>query len=355
MVRRSVVTLAVVGLAACEFPTGLPQWEQTWEVPGERITVSVAELLPTGVDISDDGASFVTEAPGTSVRFSLSDMCPTECAALDGSFAPKPAFGDTIVTTTTLPADLVSATLSGGAFSATMAHNFNFDPLRPSQDTANPRGYIVMRISSNGFVVAEDSIHGDDQAFPEGTSISPELLIQPVDVTDTLQIEIQIYSPAGDPTTIELADTLGVTLDPSTIEIAEATVNAASVPIDGEPVTMDFAGMDSTLVDRVQSGALVFDVSNPFTVTGTLDMTFNLPSGAIQRSLTVAEGEYQERLEFDGSELRDLLGSETVELVTSGTIAASGAGGTITINPTQVLTLDNDFELVVLIGPMEDL
>jgi hypothetical protein len=355
MVRRTVVTLAAVGLAACEFPTEMPRWEQTWEVPGERITVSVAELLPAGVTISDDGASFVTDAPGTSLQLTLSEMCPTACAPFDGMVAPKPAFGDTITTSTALPADLVSATLSGGSFSATMAHNFNFDPLRPSVDPDNPRGFIVVRITSNGNVVAEDSIDGADRAFPEGTSLTPSLLVQPVTVTDTLDIEIRIFSPAGDNTTIELSDTLGITVDPSTLEIAQATVNAASLTIDGEESTMDFGGVDDALVERVQSGVLVVDVSNPFTVTGSLDMTFTLPFRTIQRSLAIAEGSYQERLEFSGDELRDLLGSETVGVTTSGTIAASGAGGTVTIDPTQVLTLDNDFELVVLIGPTEDL
>lgn len=355
MVRRCVVTFALVGLAACEFPTEFPRWEQTWEVPGERITVSVAELLPAGVEISADGSSFVTEARGVSMQATLSDMCPTECASLDGLVAPKPEFGDTVSTTTTLTPDLVSAVLAGGAFNVTMAHSLDFDPLRPSQDTANPRGYIVVRITSNGNVVAEDSIHGDDRAFPADSSISPNLQIQPVEITNSLDIEIQIYSPAGDPTMIDLSDTLGVTMAPSDIQIAEATVYLAPTPVDGEPVAMDLSGVDSTLVERVQSGAFVVDVSNPFAVTGTLDLTFTLPSGTIQRSLAIDQGDYQERLELDGQELRDLLGSAAVSLVTSGSIAGSGAGGTVTINPAQVLILDNDFELVVLIGPTEDL
>ena len=83
MLRRSVL-LALVGLAACEFPTEAPKWEQTWVVPGESITVSVAELLPTGVDLTTDSSAFSTTAPGSSLSFSLSEMCGSACDIANG-------------------------------------------------------------------------------------------------------------------------------------------------------------------------------------------------------------------------------------------------------------------------------
>ncbi|MFO7894127.1 MAG: hypothetical protein R6U63_10345 [Longimicrobiales bacterium] len=353
MIRNSAVILALVALAACEFPTEPPKWDQTWVVAGESITVSVAELLPAGVRLSHDSTAFETDAPGTSISFSLAEMCGTACTTADGFTVPKPEFHDTLTISSALPGDLVSATLAGGSFDVTMGHNLSFDPLRPSMDPANPRGEILIRVTSNGALVAYDSISGDDQAFAPGTTLSPTLSVLPVEVTNNLDIEIAIYSPEGDTTTIDSSDTLGVTLAPSTIQIAEATVTASAITIDPVTTTMDFGGVDSTLVDRIQSGAIRFDVTNPFTVTGTLDLAFQGLTPAIQRTLPINQGSYAQRLEFSGSELRAILGSDAVDVVASGGVSASD--GTVTVTPTQRLVLENEFELVVLIGPLEDL
>lgn len=354
MLRKSVITLGVLlGTWACEYPTELPRWDQTWVVPAERITLNAAEFLPTDIDVNADTTAFVTETPEASILLDLGELCGTACLLLDGFEAEKPAFRDTLSTTAELPGDLVSATLAGGSLSAMVAHSFNFDLLRPSSDPADPRGFVVVRATSNGNVVAHDSISGDDRAFPGGTFIIPDLPIQPVDITDTLTFEIIVYSPAGDTTTIETSDTLGVTVAPSTVEIAEVTVNADAVTIDPVTTTMDFGGVDSTVVDHVESGSLLLDGMNPFTVTGTLDMSFQGITPMIQRSLTVPQGAFGEELTFTGEELRRILGADEVNVVSTGTVSAEG--GTVTVTPSQELTLDADFELVVLIGPTEEL
>lgn len=354
MMRRCMALLALTGagVAACDFPTEPPMWEQTWQVSGETIELSVAELLPAGVELNNDSTAFVAQAPGASVTFSLAEMCP-ECSAANGLIVPKPEFSDTITTTTTLPADLVSATLSGGAFSATMEHDFNFDPLRPSSDPTAERGFIGITITSSGNTVADTLVHGDDQAFEAGIPLSLVLGIQPVDVTNDLNIEVRIYSPAGDNTVIDTSDTLGIAFAPSTIEIAEATVTASAITLDPTVTEMDFGGMeaDSPVLERIQSGALLFEVHNPFSVTGTLDLEFQLATGTIQRSLSIDQGDYTARINFTGDELREILGSESASIVASGNVAA--AGGTVTVNPTQELILDNRFELVVLVGGLD--
>ena len=351
MLRKTATALLFLGLAACEFPTEPPRWEQTWVVPGEEVSVSVAELLPTGIFISADSSAFVTTAPAASLQFSLANLCGSTCDPLNGQLAPKPAFSDTFSTTTTLPADLVSAELVGGSFSTSLTHNFNFDPLRPTDDPAGPFGYIVAEIRSAGAVVAYDSIDGADQDFPTGSTLNPSLAIQPVTIDNLLTIEIRISSPDGDPVVIDTSDSLSVSVAPSAVEIGEATVSVGTVTLDSTSTAVDF-GVDSASVERIQSGALRFDISNPFTVTGSLDLTFGGITPAIQRTLTLQEGTYEERVDFTGDELRSILGSETVELFTSGSVTATG--GTLTITPTQALTLNNEFELVVLIGPTED-
>lgn len=352
MIRRSILALALVGLAACEFPTEPPRWDQTWVVPGDSITVSVAELLPTSVGLSDDSTAFEAVTPATSGVFSLSQMCP-ECSAFNGTTVAKPEFDVTLNTAGSLPADLVAATLAGGSLSATLEHNLSFDPLRPSTDPDSPRGHMVIRVTSAGNTVAYDSISGYDRAFPAGTPITPTLAIQPVVVTDSLGIAISLYSPAGDPTEIDTSDTLGITVAESTVRISEATINVSDVTIDPVTTPMDFAGVDSTLVERIQSGALLLDVTNPFSINGTLDVAFQDDFPSIQRSLTVVQGSYPDSLTFSGPELQAILGSDAVDVVASGTVTAPD--GTVTVTPTQRLVLDTGFRLVVLIGPTEEL
>jgi len=153
----------LVALAACDIPTSAPQWDQTWVVPGEDMSLSVAELLPSGVAMTPDSSAFVVSIDGTSVSFTLGDFC-SQCAALNGTTAPKPAFDTTLTTVEMLPADLVSATVSGGQFSVTVQHQFSFDPLRPSPSDSTNTGYLTIAVRSAGRVVAMDSVDGADAA-----------------------------------------------------------------------------------------------------------------------------------------------------------------------------------------------
>ena len=354
MMRRSMAMLALTGaaVAACDVLTEPPLLEQTWVVPGETVELSVAELLPSGISLTADTSAFIAEVPGASVVLSLDEMCGPECDPIFGSSiaVPKPAFGDTITTTTALPADLVSAVLAGGSFDVTLGHNFDFDPLRPSSDTTADRGHIRIRVLSSGNTVAETMIDGETQAFPADSTIFRSLEIEPVEVSDTLNVEVQIYSPAGDDTVLEASDTLGVSLAPATLEIAEASVALGAITMDPTSTEMDF-GIDpeGAVVDQIQSGALRFRVQNPFSVTGELDIAFQLPTGTITRTLDVfADSSYTARLEFTGDELREILSAEAVELVSSGTVTA--VDGTLTVTPRQELILENDFELVLLVG-----
>lgn len=351
MIRRSILALALVGLAACELPTEPPKWDQTWVVPGDSITVSVAELLPASVQLNVDSTAFQATTPVTSAVFWLDRLCP-ECSAFNGLTVPKPEFYATLNTPASLPPDLMAATLAGGSLDATLEHNLSFDPLRPSTDPSSPRGHMIIRVTSAGNTVAYDSISGDDRAFPAGTPITPTLEIRPVEVTDSLGIAIAIYSPAGDPTEIDTSDTLGITVAPSTVEISQATVTASDITIDPVTTTMDFGGVEMALVERIRSGALLLDVTNPFSVTGTLDVTFQDGFPGIQRSLSVVQGTYPDSVTFTGTELQSILGSDAVDVVASGRVSAPD--GTLTVTPTQQLVLDSELRLVVLIGPTEE-
>ena len=73
--------------AGCEYPTDLPIVEQRWIVPIEETTLSVEQLLPTGVEVS--GSDFSVSIDPFSTSQALGNLCPA-CVALNGLTASPP-------------------------------------------------------------------------------------------------------------------------------------------------------------------------------------------------------------------------------------------------------------------------
>lgn len=352
MFRRFALILALAGFVAtaCDVPTEPPSWTQTWQVPADSITVGVAELLPADVTLNADSTAFQADVPGVTMQYTLSELCPS--CPTGSVIAPKPAFQETLSSSTPLPEDLVSAMLAGGSVNASFDHTFSFDPLRPSSDPTAERGFITVRITSAGNVVASDSISGEDQGWDSTITLVPDLPIQPGLVEDSFAIELVVYSPAGDETEFSTSDELTLDFGTSTVLASEVTVAASSVAIEPVSTTFNFSGVDSTLVDQVESGAIIFDVMNPFAATGTLDVAFQGSFPTIQRTVSVSQGTYADTVAFSGPEARAILGADGVNVEASGSVSATG--GTLTVTPTQRLVLDPVLEIVVLVGSGEE-
>lgn len=350
MFRRRNLVLAALAVAACDVPTEPPMWEQTWVVPGENITLGVAEVLPAGVSVSADGSEFVTTVPATGVVATLGEMC-ADCSGMNGMVVPKPAFSHTVTTVTTLPAALVSASLTGEQFALDLDHDLSFDPLRPSAAADAERGYLLFEVSSDGAVIARDSISGDDQAFPAGVTLGLIVPAQPVDITRTLDVAVTIYSPAGDEVEIDTTDRVSIQLLPSTVSMSQATIEASSIAVNAAAAELDLAGVDSTLVSRVRSGALRLDMMNPFEVEGTLSLDFDVGSRTFQKSLPVVPGASSVAVDFTGAELQDLLAAGNVAVTAAGTLSAPG--GTLTLFPEDTMLMESLLELVILVGGSE--
>ncbi len=184
-----------------------------------------------------------------------------------------------------------------------MEHSLNFDPLRPDDDPAAERGHIGVTVRSAGVVVADTVIRGEDRAFPAGEALTPTLAIRPVDVANDLDLEVRLYSPAGDPVMVETSDTLGVTFAPATLEIEQATVRASSVAVGPTRTEMALGELDSdsTIVDRIERGAIRFRILNPFTVAGELDVAFEVPETTIERTVPIEPGVSSDRAQRRGA------------------------------------------------------
>ena len=82
-------------------------------------------------------------------------------------------------------------------------------------------------------------------------------------------------------------------------------------------------------------------------VTAVLDI--NHPGGVLRRSLEIPAAESSSvTLEYTGDEIRSFMGKPNVTLSGSGT--ASAPGGTVRIEPTDVMILDARLDLTLRVG-----
>jgi hypothetical protein len=330
---------------ACGYPTEIPQVDQRWIVPPQVRTISVASLLPATIGIAPDSGAFtVSLAPATVTR-PLSADCAS-CAAANGTTVPKPAFVATASAATPLPADIVSASLVAGSVQLDIRNGYNFDPLRPS---ATARGYAIVTITNGALTIARDSIDGAAVALPAGGALSRTLALTPgaLSGASPLTVTIQLNSPAGDPVQMDASRSISATLTPGVVRVSSAQVSVVAREVTSSS-TLDLRDIDATISDHVTGGALLFDIVNPFAVTGTI--TVKLTAGAvapITRTIALAVGRSTPSVTLTGDELRSLSG-RIVTLQVSGPV--SQTAGAITVTPKQVVEITSRLDLTLHTG-----
>ncbi len=346
MTRRCLATLAAAAAfaVACDVPTEAPLLEQEWQVALDSVTVGTADFLPDGIGLSPDSSRFVVSYPGTAVSVSLASLCGGLCPGT-GTLPVKPQFRQTLTATTTLATDLVSAEVAGGSVAMAITHTLEFDPLSPPGATGH--GYVVVRVTSDGVLVAQDSIDGADARFTAADTLRPSLELEPATVTGQLGFDVIVYSPAGGPVSVGADDGLKVTLSPGTLQFSGATV-----PLDtrafgpySQTANLD---VDSTIVSHVQSGALILSTDNPLAVSGSLVLDFGVADGTIRRTVPLQPGEQQVRVDFTPEQLRSLLSSPDVRITATGT--GTSQTGSVTLHPTDRIRVAIELNAVLLIG-----
>ena len=353
--RSSLVMLAV--LAACDMPTRLPTWDQTWLIPGDSTTVSVSELLPATGEITMSSVAgqpvFALDvaAPATFNR-TLGQVC-SACAVANGTTVPKPAFVLRDSVSTTLPSDLVAASVVSGGFTYQITNGFSFDPLRPNAAGA-PYGWFVIKVMNGTTLVALDSVNGATLGMgANGATLQRSLSVNvgsgslTIDGASPLKVYLTLDSPQGDPVTINANQSISISIQPAPIALSQAQVRLAAQSIDAAPTTIDLSSVnDQAVVNRVQSGTLHLQIASPFGVQGTLTATFTAPGAApITKTLNLTTAAQQSPdISLSAAELRTLLG-HTATLSVSGSV--SSPSGTVTLTPTQVLKVNSTFEIIL--------
>lgn len=358
--RRAALLGLSLGVAACDVASFIqdprPILEQTWSVPAESASISVKEILPPGVATTTDGTAFQVTVNGVSFSRRVGDDC-AQCQTLNGTNAIKPNFVVATGSSTNLPTDVVSGSLIGGQVNVQVTNNLSFDPLRvkttaPASTNPAQQGRMVIVIRSGSLVVGKDSLNGVTTAFPPGAVLTRPITLQTGNITSTLSVDLTLTSPPSDNNVfINANGTLAATATVPDMRIAQIrmnVVNRALGNIAGDSISL--AGFPEELTKHVMSAALEMTITNPFNVTGNLDVELGYaPSQAITKTLSLPTGVAQTRaVTLDSTEMSILFGAaEKIGLSMSGSVNSAAP---ITVTPQQIITISNRLIMVVRLG-----
>ncbi len=351
----SIALVAIMALAACDIPTGAPNWETRWIVRAEDTTIPVASFLP-GQVTEVDGTEFGISVSGGGISRSLGELCAA-CGVFNGTIVPKPAFSTTLQSEVPFPVDLDSLVLTGGTIQVRVVNNLGFDPIRPAAAAGSARGHITITIRNAGTVLGIHTIDGETTSFAPGSSRLETVTFTaaglPRTIGGSVAFEVMIVSPLGDPVAINTAQSISVEAADATVTASAAMVRINERAVTADPMTLDLSGLEEDLTDRVRRGALLLDIENPLSIGGTLTATLTAPGVTLVRPLEVIPGTSQVRLSFSGDELRSLFGPAPVSLTVSGPLSGIPAG-LVTVRPAQAVTAAGRLELFLATNGSED-
>lgn len=342
---RASITLAVAG-AACAIPTEAPQWDTQWTVPADSAQIQVTELLPPTVGVTPDGTAFLITVPPVAFSQTLGDMCS---ACPPAAVAPKPAFQATFFDVTNLPADVAGVTTRTASAAVTLTNEFSFDPIRPGGSETGEIRLEVRDGSETGPIVAQASVDGATDSIPPGSTYMIVLDMDGETFGESLMAVVFLDSPSGSTVLLTSTDEFRVDVSVGEVTVDEAVVALVDQIVDIDPVTFDAEDIPEEIIDRLEGGALVLEVDNPFAVVADLGLEISGPGFAsIQKDLAVSMGANEERVALSAEELRSFLGQPSVSLTGSG--AASAPSGTTPVRADQVVRFTALIQLTVRVG-----
>lgn len=343
---------ALVLLGACDLPTAAPKWDTKWNVPGKTTTISVASLLPSGVTVASDSNAFLVNVDSMVVSRSLSQDCGA-CAATNGMYVPKPAFTIAQSDSTTVVAELQSASIDADTLVLTVTNGFPFDILRPSADTTQPTGTFSVRVTSGPDTVAAQTVDGATQAMPGGGAVTVIRVPMSGTVTGTqpLVFDLSLNSPQGDSVQMDSSARISVSARVSSgtlnqFRITGVTVRLTNQPINADPTSIDLSSIDSSVVDRVLGGQIQLTIGNPFGVLGSATANFsNTGAGTISKTFSLtSQPTSTVDIDFNQTDLRALLG-HNVGLALTGSVCPASCN--VSISPKQVVSVTSRLEMTI--------
>ena len=358
--RRVALLVALAGVAACDIPSSAPILQQTWIVPTDSATIGAATLLPSGVSITAGATpTFIVSTPATVVNTNLGAICSQPaCQSATTVSAPTPAFTSPVGllgSTVNLPAGVSGVTVTGGTLNVVVTNNLGFDPLRPNGVNAAPYGQIIVTVSS-GTVARTDTIRGSStQGLPNALATTLVVNLPTGVYAGSVSIAISVVVPAGGTASLNRNNAFALTSTLQNFGVSQATVVVSGVAVNTAPTSFSLSDVD--LGNQVQSGAVLLDVSNPFTASAALNLLLAAPAQSgeaavnISKPITIpAQPSSSITVALTQSELQSLLGKTGVSIRVTGTASGTGAGNTTSVTPTSRITLRTRLQLILNVG-----
>ena len=335
MIRLMTVlagTACCLLLAACDIPTDVPIIETRWIIPVEETTLGVDELLPSGITVS--GSNFDVSIDPFSTSESLNTLCGG-CSILNGL---TPAFADSFDVTENLPADVSAATIASGSVQIVIQNGFSFDPIAGGGTFT-----VTLRAGEGGAQLGQIVIDGTSETMGAGSTLTRTLTIGASSIGTTFFASVVVNSPGGQTATIDTNDEITVTATTTSLLVSSATVNVQSQSVRFAAVQLDVGDIGSEITDRIVSGAVILDVTNPFGVS----VTGSIVLGPTTKTFSISASATSEvTISYTGDELRSFLGQDNVTFSGSGT----ASGGSVTVSPGQDMVIDASVDLTLTIG-----
>jgi hypothetical protein len=345
---RLTCLIAATALVGCEFPTELPLIDTRWVVPAEETRFGVAELLPGEVTLTPDEGAFLVDFDPVTFSANLGSLCAA-CIAANGLTVPKPPFIDGFESDIDFPTEVSAVTIVSGQVQIAIQNGLNFDPLRP---TAGMFGEITITIedSADGDVLGTLVIDGAATAMTAGATLNRTLDLGAGTVNGGLLTTVDVTSPAGDPVTINTSLQISATATPTNVVVSSVAIDVGGRSVDLDPVDLDVEDIDSDISDRVQEGAFVLHVTNPFSVGASIQITIDGPGIVpIQKAANIgAATSSTVTLSLTAAEIQSFLGRSNVVL--TGGAVIDPAAPIISVTPGQELVLSGDLDLTLRIG-----
>lgn len=355
-----VALAGVAGVAACDIPSEVPIFQQTWIVPTDSATIGAALLLPSGVSITAGATpTFVVNTPATVVNTNLGAICSqSACQSATTVSAPNPAFtspAGLLGSTVNLPTGVNGVTVTGGTLNVVITNNLGFDPLRPNGVNTAPYGQIVVAISS-GTVARTDTVRGSStQGLPNASATTLAVNLPTGVYAGSVSIAISLVVPAGGTANLNRSNAFALTSTLQNFGVSQATVVVNNVAVNTAPTSFSLSDVD--LGERVQSGAVLLDVANPFTISAALNLLLAAPAQGGEPAVNIskpinipAQPSSSTTVTLTQTDLQSVLGKSGVSLRVTGTASGTGTGNTTSVTPTSQITLRTRLQLILNVG-----
>jgi len=360
VMRRALPLGLALGATACgldKIMDARPRFLQTWNLPADSTRISVASVLPPNVAVYSTPASSPPDSSAFQITMSLQPVSRSvgldcvACQPLDGTTAIKPAFVLAAGSVTALPTDVVSGGLIAGQINVSVTNNMSFDPIRVKTGPG-AQGYMLIVLRSGSMVFGRDSLNGATTAFAPGAMLIRPITLQPGVITNNISVDVTINSPVGDtPVPINASGTLGANATVPDLRLSTVRINVNDRTLlspGGE--RLDLAEIDDVIVDHVEGAELEMTISNPFAITGNVNVNFQYGpavSDAVAKTVAFPTGDNQVRtVALTKQDMTQLFGNE-VALTVNGGVSSSAP---IDITPRQVIVIGNRLRLFILTG-----